>query len=199
MYPAFMLARNGGLRDTEIKTLTWSQVNFVAKTVKVGRAKSEAGEGRVVPLNSEVYQALIDHRAWYSKRFGETRDEWYVFPWGKPRPSDPARHITSFKTAWKTTDKVGRLYNLLRKELGFLPDETGNGFEEKMGIEDFRGLFSGEHVSREMFEECQLVNSIYDDIASRIVQREDEVKQQLKDTQAQWEREPARTTLRTCR
>jgi hypothetical protein len=85
------------------------------------------------------------------------------------------------------TDKVGRLYNLLRKELGFLPDETGNGFEEKMGIEDFRGLFSGEHVTREMFEECQLVNSIYGDIASRIVQREDEVKQQLKDTQAQWE------------
>src|SRR3984893_237377 len=38
-----------------------------------------------------------------------------------------------------------------------------------------------------MFEECQLVNSIYGDIASRIVQREDEVKQQLKDTQAQWE------------
>jgi hypothetical protein len=31
------------------------------------------------------------------------------------------------------TDKVGRLYNVLRKELGFLPDETGNGFEEKMG------------------------------------------------------------------
>ena len=85
------------------------------------------------------------------------------------------------------TDKVGRLYNLLRKELGFLPDETGNGFEEKMGIEDFRGLFSGEHVTREMFEECQLVNSIYGDIASRIVQREEEVKQQLKDAQGQWE------------
>jgi hypothetical protein len=85
------------------------------------------------------------------------------------------------------TDKVGRLYNLLRKELGFLPDETGSGFEEKMGIEDFRGLFSGEHVTREMFEECQLVNSIYGDIASRIVQREEEVKQQLKDAQVQWE------------
>jgi hypothetical protein len=56
-----------------------------------------------------------------------------------------------------------------------------------MGIEDFRGLFSGEHVTREMFEECQLVNSIYGDIASRIVQREEEVKQQLKDAQGQWE------------
>src|SRR6202008_2726968 len=85
------------------------------------------------------------------------------------------------------TDKVGRLYNVLRKEVGFLPDETGNGFEEKMSIEDFRGLFSGEAVSREMFEECRLVNSIYGDIASRIVQREEEVKQQLKDAQAQWE------------
>ena len=85
------------------------------------------------------------------------------------------------------TDKVWRLYNVLRKEVGFLPDETGNGFEEKMSIEDFRGLFSGETVTREMFEECQLINSIYGDIASRIVQREDEVKQQLKDAQAQWE------------
>jgi len=74
MYPAFMLARNGGLRDTEIKTLTWGQINFVAKTVQVGRAKSEAGEGRIVPLNSEVYQALIDHRAWYRKRFRQSPD-----------------------------------------------------------------------------------------------------------------------------
>jgi integrase len=109
MYPAFMLARNGGLRDTEIKTLTWGQINFVANTVQVGRAKSEAGEGRIVPLNSEVYQALIDHRAWYRKRFGEIRDEWYVFPWGKPRPSDPTRHITSFKKAWSTTREKAKV------------------------------------------------------------------------------------------
>jgi len=40
MYRAFMLARNGGLRDTEIKTLAWSQVNFVARTVQVGREKT---------------------------------------------------------------------------------------------------------------------------------------------------------------
>ncbi len=50
MYPAFMLARNGGLRDTEIKTLTWGQVKLRARTVQVGRAKSEAGEGRIVPM-----------------------------------------------------------------------------------------------------------------------------------------------------
>ena len=56
-----------------------------------------------------------------------------------------------------------------------------------MAIEDFRGLFSGGSVTKEMFEECQLVNAIYADVASRIVQREDEVKLQLKNAQAHWE------------
>jgi hypothetical protein len=85
------------------------------------------------------------------------------------------------------TDKVGRLYNVLRKELGFLPRELDGSFAEKMAIEDFRGLFSGQEVKKEMFEECQLVNSIYADIASRIVQREEELKLQFKNAQAQWE------------
>src|SRR6202789_401852 len=145
MYPAFMLARNGGLRDTEIKTLTWGQINLAAKTVQVGRAKSEAGEGRIVPLNSEVYQALIGHRAWYSKQFGETRDEWYVFPWGKPRPSDPARHITSFKTAWKTTRtnaKVKGRWHDNRHTLITEWAESGAGDETIMAIAG--------HVDRQM-------------------------------------------------
>ncbi len=145
MYPAFMLARNGGLRDTEIKTLTWGQINLVAKTVQVGRAKSEAGEGRIVPMNSEVYQALTDHRAWYRKRFGEISDEWYVFPWGKPRPSDPARHITSFKTAWKTTRnnaKVKGRWHDNRHTLITELAESGAGDETIMEIAG--------HVDRQM-------------------------------------------------
>jgi integrase len=105
MYAAYMLARNGGLRDTEIKTLKWPQIDFDARTVRAGRAKTKAGENRVVPLNDEVYEALVKHRTWYVKKFGEIQDEWYVFPWGRPYPSDPTRHITSFKTAWKTVKK----------------------------------------------------------------------------------------------
>jgi integrase len=140
-----MLARNGGLRDTEIKTLTWGQINFVANTVKVGRAKSEAGEGRIVPLNSEVYQALIEHRAWYRKRFGEISDEWYVFPWGKPRPSDPTRHITSFKKAWSTTReraKVKGRWHDNRHTLITELAESGAGDETIMEIAG--------HVDRQM-------------------------------------------------
>ena len=54
-------------------------------------------------------QAVDEHRAWYRKRFGEVREEWYIFPWGRPMPSNPTRHITSFKTAWKTMRKNAKV------------------------------------------------------------------------------------------
>ena len=102
MYPAFMLARNAALRDGEIKTLTWGRVNLQSRTLQVGRAKTAAGAGRIVPLNSDLYDALIEHRAWYEEKFGAVREDWYLFPWGKPMPRDPTRHVTSLKTAWKS-------------------------------------------------------------------------------------------------
>ena len=145
MYPAFMLARNGGLRDTEIKTLTWNQIAFEARTGEVGRAKTAAGEGRVVPLNEEVYQALLKHKVWYIKKFGEIRDEWYVFPWGRPRPSDPTRHITSFKTAWKTVKKTAKVtgrWHDNRHTLITELAEAGTGDETIMQIAG--------HVDRQM-------------------------------------------------
>lgn len=109
MYPAFMLARNAGLRDTEIKTLTWGQINLKTKSLQVGKSKSDAGEGRVVPLNSDLYDALEEHRVWYQERFGASHDEWYLFPFGKPMPSDPTRHVTSLKTAWKNVRKKAKV------------------------------------------------------------------------------------------
>jgi integrase len=60
MYPAFMLARNAALRDTEIKTLTWGQVDLKARLLQVGRAKTNAGEGRTIPLNADLYEAFAN-------------------------------------------------------------------------------------------------------------------------------------------
>jgi hypothetical protein len=116
----------------------------------------------------------------------EIRKEVASAPWLKykreRRVSDLPAHLDV-----ADTDKVGRLYNVLRKELGFLPNESGTGLEGRMSIEDFRGLFSGETVTKGMFEECQLINSIYADVASRIVEREEEVKLQLANAQALWD------------
>jgi integrase len=111
----------------------------------VGRAKTEAGEGRIVPLNDETYEALVKHREWYIKKFGEIQDDRYVFPWGRPYPCDPKRHITSFKTAWKTVKtkaKVKGRWHDNRHTLITELAETGAGDETIMQIAG--------HVDRQM-------------------------------------------------
>ena len=96
-----MLALNAGMRDAEIKNLTWGQIDLVKRYLAVGRSKTEAGEVRTIPLNSVLYEAVIGYVQWYTERFGGIRPEWYVFPFGKPRPSDPTRPVTTLKTAWR--------------------------------------------------------------------------------------------------
>jgi integrase len=100
IYPALTLALNAGMRDAEIKTLQWAQINFAKKFLAVGHAKTEGGEGRTIPLNSELFAVLTEYVEWYGDKFGEIGPGWYVFPFGKPSPSDPTRHVTTLKTAW---------------------------------------------------------------------------------------------------
>jgi integrase len=134
-----------GLRDTEIKTLTWGRVNLKAGTLQVGKAKSDAGEGRIIPLNSELHEALVNHSQWYRERFGALQDEWYLFPFGKPMPSDPTRHVTSLKTAWKNTRKNAKVsgrWHDNRHTLITELAESGAGDEKIMEIAG--------HVDRQM-------------------------------------------------
>jgi hypothetical protein len=133
-------------------------------------------------LDSLKHKVEIDESV-----ISDIRKEIAPAPWLRYKRERKVSDLPAHLNDVASTDKVGRLYNVLRKEFGFLPSPTDGNFEERMSIEDFRGLFTGETVTREMFEECQLVNSIYGDIASRIVQREEEIKLQLKNAQALWE------------
>jgi integrase len=145
IYMAFALARNAGLRDTEIKTLTWGQINLTARFLTVGRAKTEAGEGRTIPFNDELYEAFVQHQAEYEKKFGQIQPDWYVFPFGRPRPSDPTRHVTTLKTAWNTARRnakvTGRWHDNRHTLITELA-ESGAGDETIMEIAG--------HVSRSM-------------------------------------------------
>jgi integrase len=89
--------------------LTWAQIQFAKGYLVVGRCKTEAGEGRTIPLNSSLLPVLREYASWYRGKFGETRPEWYVFPFGKPRPSDPSRPITTFKTACRNVRKNAKV------------------------------------------------------------------------------------------
>src|SRR5216684_2909569 len=146
MYPALVVDLNCGLRDKELRELRWQQIDLVhKKTLTVGKSKTAAGTGRLIPLNDTVLVALEAHAAWYIRRFGECRPEWYVFPAGKGQPNDPTRPVTTLRTAWtKVREKakvIGRWHDnrhTLVTELA----ESGAGDEVIMSIAG--------HVSRAM-------------------------------------------------
>jgi integrase len=109
IYPALTLALNAGMRDAEIRTLTWGQIHFDKRYLAVGRSKTEAGEGRTIPLNSELLPVLREYLVWYKERFGAATPEWYVFPFGKPTPRDPTKPVTTLKTAWNNIRRNARV------------------------------------------------------------------------------------------
>jgi integrase len=109
IYLALALALNVGIRSAELRALTWAQIKFAKGYLVVGQSKTEAGEGRTIPPDSSLLPVLREYAVWYREKFGETRPEWYVFPFGKPCPSDPTRPITTFKTAWNNVRKNAKV------------------------------------------------------------------------------------------
>ena len=150
--PALQLAFNTGMRNAEIRKLTWAQVDLDKKFLVVGESKSDAGDGRTIPLNKSLFSALVDHSRWYTKRFGTIQPEWYLFPGrvgrperGKRRPMDPTRPVTSIKTAWtnvKSRAGVEGRFHDTRHTLVTELSESGAGDQTIMDIAG--------HVSRQM-------------------------------------------------
>jgi integrase len=89
-----------GMRCGELTGMRWEQVDLVQRVMTVGRAKTDAGTGRQIPMNQELLDVMKEHAKWFTKRFGETKPEHYLFPAGERWPNDPTRPTTSFKTAW---------------------------------------------------------------------------------------------------
>lgn len=89
-----------GMRSGEALSLTWAQVDLMGKTLRVGRAKTSSGTGRTIPINDDLASILAAHRGWFIEEFGEPQPDQYLFPWGKPVPSDPTRHATDITWGW---------------------------------------------------------------------------------------------------
>lgn len=78
------------------------------------------------------------------------------------------------------TDRIGKLYNHVRKEIEDL-------LTSKLPIEEFKGLVAGETVTRLMFDECRYVNGVYAAIVARTSERQQKLKADLERAQAEWE------------
>jgi integrase len=101
--------------------------------------------GRLIPQNETVSAEHQVPAAWYAKRFGESKPDWYVFPAGKGQPNDPTRPVSTLTTACTMVrtkaNVVGRWHDnrhTLVTELA----ESGAGDEVIMSIAG--------HVSRAM-------------------------------------------------
>jgi integrase len=144
---ALSLALNVGMRDSEMRSLKWKQIDLGKNIVTVGKSKTDAGEGRRIPINSELLSALKKHMEWYVKQFGELRPEWYVFPFGHPRHLDQTKPVGSFSSGWEAVRRragvTGRWHDCRHSLITELC-ESGAGDET---IRQIAG-----HVSRAMLQ-----------------------------------------------
>jgi integrase len=147
------LALNTALRKNEIRTLRWSQIDFEKRTITVGRAKTQAGTGRVIPLNQPAFDAL----AKWAGRLVESQSEDYVFPAceaagiEREHPHkeriDASRPIKSWRSAWRAALKRAGL------EIRFhdLRHTCITKLAESQASEHTLMAIAG-HVSRKMIE-----------------------------------------------
>jgi integrase len=144
IYPALMLALNAGMRDAEIRSMQWERLDLSKAYLIVGDSKTEAGEGRTIPLNSSLLEALIE----YTKRFGTIQPGWYVFAFGKPRPQDPTRPVVTLKTAWKNVRRKANVQGRWHDNRhSFVTSLAESG---EAGDETIRNIAG--HVSRQMLK-----------------------------------------------
>ena len=147
IYPALMLALNAGLRNGEIRHLRWNQVDLKKQFLTVGRSKTEAGEGRTIPLNAALLEAMRHHAEWYTLRFGKIEPDWYLFPFGRANHLDPTRPITTIKTAWANARERAGVTGRLHDSRHTLITELAESGAGDQTIMDIAG-----HVSRQMLK-----------------------------------------------
>jgi integrase len=131
LYPFFVLSLDAGLRPSETRSLrrsnlrlNWRDGAVVEGEVTVGRSKTEAGRGRIVPLTRRACAALT---LWLS-RFADAGPDSYVFPFNRvaiagndriprvydvnlDRPMGASSYKTAFETAQEKAGLTLRFYD----------------------------------------------------------------------------------------
>jgi hypothetical protein len=58
LYIAVLVSLHTGLRNRELRLLRWRRIDLVGRELTVGKSKTEAASGRVVPLSQAALQLL---------------------------------------------------------------------------------------------------------------------------------------------
>src|ERR1700727_1037764 len=113
------------------------------------------------------------------KLVAEIRQQVRQAPWlrykNERRVSDLPLHLEVDKT-----DRVGHLYNHVRKQIEDL-------LINKAPIEAFKALVVGEQVTPERLPDCRLIHRVYAAMVGKIAERREQLKEQLEKAKAEWE------------
>jgi integrase len=119
LYPAVLLAIHTGTRNEELRLLRWKQVDFLNEEVRVGKSKTQGGEGRVIPLSATAVACLKEWRG----LFPNAKPEHFVFPSERYKmnkkdapggsvsiyKSDPTKPTGGWKRAWTTCREAAKV------------------------------------------------------------------------------------------
>jgi integrase len=105
------------MRYSEIRLLCWNQIDFDRNELRVGRSKTEHGEGRVIPLSQRLRTVL----EFWAGRFPSRKPGEFVFPYerygGKGKnevfgfsgsvayDTDPGKPVGDWKEGWEAAKK----------------------------------------------------------------------------------------------
>ena len=101
-YTAVVMALNTTMRHSEILNLRWRQLDFTQRSVTVGGSKTAAGTGRLIPLNTPAFDALVN----WAGRFPHAEPDHFVFPACENRKVDPSVAAKGWRTAWRHALKL---------------------------------------------------------------------------------------------
>jgi integrase len=104
------------MRYSEIRLLTWRQLNLDSGTLTVGKSKTAAGTDRVIPLNSRALAALralaaqfpdrcAQHYVFPSEKYGGFGDEFKAGFYN----TDPSRPVGDWKEAWEAAKRRAKV------------------------------------------------------------------------------------------
>jgi len=142
-HTATVLALNTAMRRSEIRLLRWQQVDFERRIVTVGYSKTEAGTGRVIPLNAAAFGTLVR----WAGRFPQPRPEHYVFPSCEAHHVDTSQPTKGWRTAWRHALRRAGFHCRFHDLRVTAITKLAEGQASEMTITAIAG-----HVSRRMLE-----------------------------------------------
>jgi integrase len=169
LYPLFVLSIDTGLRASEVRALrrrdlalVWQDAMIRSGELRVSKSKTEAGEGRTIPLTGRVCAALS---LWLA-RFQDAGPDAHVFPAhkigfvGNSRRSDLygidlSRPIGEWKKAWTDALRTAGLkYRWHDRRHSFVSRLASNPTISESTLKTLSG-----HVSKRMLEHYSHVHA----------------------------------------